>query len=103
MALTQEVEYRELGLQPFSDPTPWQRLTKGEQQTFNNVYLALPADIQEFARVQFHTVPEEIKEHAFRMFLNLDIETLTFVIGKELQYEQELESQTRNGAKEYIE
>jgi len=103
IALTKELEYQELGLQPFSDPTPWQRLTREEQQTFNNVYLALPEYIQEFSRIQFQTVPDDIQEHAFRMFLNLDIETLIYVIGKELQNEELIGQQIIKEPKQHTE
>jgi len=95
LALTQELEYQSLGFPPFSDPTPWERLTREEQQTFNTKYRALPEDIQEFSRIQFLTVPNDIKEHAFRMFLNLDIDTLTEVIGRELKKEEEQTNETK--------
>jgi len=89
LAITQELEYRKLGLQPFQDPSPWQRLTKEEQMTFNKKYLALPSEVQEFARVQFTSIPEDIQEHAFNMFLTLDMETLVAVISRELEKERE--------------
>jgi len=89
LAITQELEYRKLGVQPFQDPSPWQRLTKEEQLNFNKKYLALPTEVQEFARVQFTSVPEEIQEHAFNMFLSLDLETLVEVISRELEKERE--------------
>jgi len=103
LALTQELEYQSLGFPPFSDPTPWERLTREEQQTFNSKYRALPEDIKEFSRVQFLTVPDDIKEHAFRMFLNLDIDTLTEVIGRELQKEEEQTNEIKDEVLEDLE
>merc|ERR1712025_1430269 len=89
LAIALELEYQQLGLQPFQDPTPWQRLSREEQQLFNEKYLALAPAIQEFAKAQFTSLSEERQEHAFNMFLNLDLETLTSVISRELQREQE--------------
>ena len=91
LALTQELEYKRLGLAAFSDPTPWQRLTREEQSQFNEKYLALRPDLQEYSKVQFTSLPEERQEHAYRMFLHLDIDTLSQVINREL--ERQLEAQ----------
>jgi len=89
LAIAQELEYQQLGLKPFEDPTPWQRLSRQEQTTFNDKYNALPADVQEFARRQFTDISDERQEHAFEMFLSLDLETLIAVIRKELVREQQ--------------
>merc|ERR1712025_119970 len=89
LAIAQELEYQQLGLRPFEDPTPWQRLSRQEQTLFNEKYNALPADAQQFAKRQFTGISEERQEHAFEMFLSLDFETLTAVIRKELAREQE--------------
>ena len=82
-ALEQEVSYRELGLEPWSDPNPWQRLTRDQQLAFNEAYLALGDEVQEFARQMFVTVSEVQQEHAFKAFLSLDLATLTAVLEKE--------------------
>ena len=82
-ALEQEVSYRELGLDPWTDPNPWQRLTREQQLAFNEAYLALGDDVQEFARQMFLTVSEAQQEHAFAAFLTLDLATLTAVLEKE--------------------
>merc|ERR1712072_1064971 len=82
-ALEQELSYRELGLEPWSDPNPWQRLTRDQQLAFNEAYLALGDEVQEFARQMFVTVSEAQQEHAFAAFLTLDLATLTAVLEKE--------------------
>ena len=78
------VRYRELGLDPWADPNPWQRLTREQQLAFNEAYLALGDDVQEFARQMFVTVSEAQQEHAFSAFLSLDLATLTAVLRKEM-------------------
>merc|ERR1712168_504849 len=90
LAVWQEVELRELGLPAFYDPSPWERLTKEEKLTFNQKYLALPRELQEFAQEQFLSVPEDIQEHAYRMFLTLNDETLIEVLSRELGKEIEV-------------
>merc|ERR1712106_311991 len=89
LAIAQELEYQQLGLQPFTDPTPWQRLSRQQQAAFNEKYLALRPEIQEYSKAQFTALSEERQEHAFNMFLNLDLETLTTVIEGELVRERE--------------
>eukprot|EP00090_Calanus_glacialis_P000183 TRINITY_DN1011_c0_g1_i2.p1 TRINITY_DN1011_c0_g1~~TRINITY_DN1011_c0_g1_i2.p1 ORF type:complete len:383 (-),score=115.40 TRINITY_DN1011_c0_g1_i2:98-1246(-) len=89
LAITQELEYQQLGLAPFTDPTPWQRLTREQQQEFNRKYLALRSDLQEYSRNQFLSLPEDRQAHAYGAFLSLDLETLSGVIESELQKEQE--------------
>ena len=96
LALTQELEYKRLGLAAFSDPTPWQRLTREEQSQFNEKYLALRPDLQEYSKVQFTTLPEERQEHAYQMFLHLDIDTLSQVINRELERQLEAQSLFEN-------
>ena len=46
LAISQELEYQQLGLASFSDPSPWQRLSRDEQLEFNRKYLALPQELQ---------------------------------------------------------
>ena len=46
LAITQELQYQQLGLPSYSDPTPWQRLTRAQQIEFNRKYLALPQKLQ---------------------------------------------------------
>lgn len=89
LAIVQELEYQELGLAPFTDPTPWQRLTREQQQEFNRKYLALRGDLQEYSRNQFLSLPEDRQAYAYGAFLSLDLETLSGVIESELQKEQE--------------
>ena len=96
LALTQELEYKRLGLPAFSDPTPWQKLTRDEQRQFNEKYLALRTELQDYSKVQFTSLPEERQEHAYRMFLHLDIDTLTQVINRELERQQEAQSLFEN-------
>merc|ERR1711983_630014 len=59
LAIAQELEYQQLGLQPFTDPTPWQRLSREQQAAFNEKYLALRPDLQEYSKVQFTSLSEE--------------------------------------------
>merc|ERR1719266_2908912 len=44
---------------------------------------------------QFTNLPEDRQEHAFNMFLSLDLETLSQVIGNELTREREAAEQAR--------
>ena len=90
-ALLQEVEVRRLGLSPWSDLSAWQRLSREEQVRFNEKYLGLPSSLQQFSRTQFMSLPEERQEHAYRMFLVLDEDTLKDVIARELDKQREVE------------
>merc|ERR1711892_1047425 len=90
LAIAQELEYQELGLAPFTDPTPWQRLTREQQTEFSEKYLALRSDLQEYSRNQFLSLPEDGQAHAYGAFLSLDLETLSEVIEGELQKEREI-------------
>ena len=45
--------------------------------------------MQEFSKKQFTSLPEDRQEHAFNMFITLDLETLSQVIGNELVRERE--------------
>jgi len=83
-AIVQELEHKKLGLAPFQDPTPWQRLTRDQQEEFNRKYLALRQDLQEYSRNQFLALPEERQEHAYNAFLSVDIQTLSVAIEREL-------------------
>merc|ERR1712025_450272 len=89
LAIEQELEYQSLGLAPYTDPTPWQRLSRDQQEEFNRKYLALRSDLQEYSRNQFLSLPEDRQEHAYNAFLSLDIETLSQVIDSELEKERE--------------
>jgi len=91
LAISQEIELLGLGLPPFHDPNAWERLTKEEQILFNEKYLALSPDLQEFAKTQFLSSPEDILIHAFRMFINLDLATLSQVLQRETQSLQQPE------------
>merc|ERR1712106_804773 len=78
-----------------NDPTPWQRLNRQQQAAFNEKYLALRPDLQEYSKAQFTALSEERHEHAFNMFLSLDVKTLTEVIEGELVREREAAEQQR--------
>merc|ERR1712076_240189 len=95
LAISQELEYQQLGLASFSDPTPWQRLSRDQQEEFNKKYLALSPELQDFSKSQFTSLPEDRQEHAFNMFLQLDLETLSQVISNELVRQSEAQQQTR--------
>ena len=98
LAIAQELEYQQLGLPAFSDPTPWQRLSRDQQEEFNKKYLSLAPELQEFSKNQFTNLPEDRQEHAFNMFISLDIETLSQVIENELVREREVAEQQRLAA-----
>merc|ERR1712002_149354 len=83
LAIAQELENQKLGLAPFSDPTPWQRLSREQQEEFNRKYLALRPDLQEYSRDQFLSLPEDRQAHAFHAFLSVDIQTLSLTIERE--------------------
>merc|ERR1712218_370454 len=95
LAISQELEYQQLGLASFSDPTPWQRLSRDQQEEFNKKYLALSPQLQDFSKSQFTSLPEDRQEHAFNMFLQLDLETLSAVISNELVRQTEAQEQKR--------
>jgi len=88
LAISQELEYQQLGLPPFSDPTPWQRLSRDQQIEFNTKYLGLPQDLQEYSRNQFLSLPEARQEKAYQTFLTVDIQTLTHAIAREFARER---------------
>jgi len=102
-AITQELEHQKLGLTPFSDPSPWQRLTKDQQMEFNRKYLALRQDLQEYSRNKFLSLSEEMQEHAYNAFISLDINTLAEVITNEVKREQEEEIQRMIEERERLE
>jgi len=85
LAIVQELELQRLGLPPFTDPTPWQRLTRDQQLEFNRKYLALPSDVQSFSRNQFLTLPEKKQMRAYKSFLLLDVESLQRIIEDEMR------------------
>ena len=87
-AISEELEYQQLGLQPFTDPTPWQRLSRDQQTRFNQKFVSLRRDLQDYAKTQFTSLPEDRQQHAFTMFLTLDLDTLTEVIESELARER---------------
>ena len=94
-AIAEELEYQQLGLQPFTDPTPWQRLSRAEQTAFNEKFLSLPRHLQEYAKTQFTSLPDDRQSHAFQMFLTLDLDTLSQVIANEQQREHEASEAAR--------
>merc|ERR1712193_161301 len=57
--------------------------TQKEQLNFNEKYLALSPELQEFAKNQFVSASDDILLHAFRMFNKLDLELLTKVLQRE--------------------
>merc|ERR1712001_276814 len=92
-AIAEELEYQQLGLQPFTDPTPWQRLSRAEQTAFNEKFLSLPRHLQEYAKTQFTSLPDDRQSHAFQMFLTLDLDTLSQVISNEQQFQPQQQFQ----------
>ena len=85
LAITEELQYQQLGLPVFTDPTPWQRLSQTQQEEFNKKYLALSPELQEFSREQFLSISERGQKHAYNAFLTLDSNTLTAVIREEMK------------------
>merc|ERR1711892_1130257 len=90
VAIIQELEHQKLGLPPFTDPTPWQRLTRGQQLEFNKKYLGLSLELQEYSRNQFLSLPDDRQAHAYAVFLSTDLQTLSHAIEQELIREQQV-------------
>merc|ERR1712168_1282239 len=97
VAILQELEHQSLGLAPFTDPTPWQRLSREQQKEFNRKYLALRSDLQEYSRKQFLSLPDDRQEHAFQAFLSVDLQTLSDTIERELLRDQALQQEHSHG------
>merc|ERR1712106_707954 len=89
VAILQELEHQKLGLTPFTDPTPWQRLTREQQLEFNKKYLGLSFELQEYSRNQFLSLPDDRAAHAYAVFLSADLQTLSHAIERELIREQQ--------------
>merc|ERR1712106_409820 len=89
VAILQELEHQKLGLSPFTDPTPWQRLTREQQLEFNKKYLGLSLELQEYSRNQFLSLPDDRQAHAYAAFLSADLQTLSHAIEQELIREQQ--------------
>ena len=85
LAIAQELEYQQLGLPVFTDPSPWQRLSRSQQEEFNKKFLALSPELQEFSRDQFLSLSERGQRHAYNAFLTLESDTLAAVIEKEME------------------
>ena len=85
LAVRQELEYQQLGLPPFSDPSPWQRLSREQQEEFNQKYLSLSPELQEFSKSQFLKISERAQKQAYNAFLNLDSNSLAVVIEREMK------------------
>merc|ERR1711892_1264957 len=90
VAILQELEHQKLGLSPFTDPSPWQRLTRGQQLEFNKKYLGLSLELQEYSRNQFLSLPDDRQAHAYAVFLSADLQTLSHAIEQELIREQQV-------------
>merc|ERR1711892_1379612 len=90
VAILQELEHQKLGLTPFTDPTPWQRLTREQQLEFNTKYLGLSLELQEYSRNQFLSLPDDRQAHAYAAFLSADLQTLSHAIEQELIREQQV-------------
>merc|ERR1711892_1007275 len=90
VAILQELEHQKLSLSPFTDPTPWQRLTRGQQLEFNKKYLGLSLELQEYSRNQFLSLPDDRQAHAYAVFLSVDLQTLSHAIEQELIREQQV-------------
>ena len=93
LAVAQELEIQRLGLPAFTDPTPWQRLTRSQQIEFNEKFLALPSELQSFSRKQFLTLSEAKQMRAYNAFLALDTSSLEEIIRREMEkvLQQELD------------
>merc|ERR1712106_574283 len=89
VAILQELEHQKLGLPPFTDPTPWQRLTREQQLKFNTKYLGLSLELQEYSRNQFLSLPDDRQAHAYGVFLSADLQTLSHAIEQEQQVLQQ--------------
>ena len=46
---------------------------------------------QAYSRLQFTSLPRARQDHAYKMFLALDLDTLATVIGRELENQREVE------------
>merc|ERR1712106_37134 len=90
VAILQELEHQKLGLLPFTDPSPWQRLTRGQQLEFNTKYLGLSLELQEYSRNQFLSLPDDRQAHAYAVFLSADLQTLSHAIEQELIRERQV-------------
>merc|ERR1712106_96478 len=90
VAILQELEHQKLGLPPFTDPSPWQRLTREQQLEFNTKYLGLSLELQEYSRNQFLSLPDDRAAHAYAVFLSADLQTLSHAIERELIREQQV-------------
>merc|ERR1712106_1195014 len=90
VAILQELEHQKLGLTPFTDPSPWQRLTRGQQLQFNTKYLGLSLELQDYSRNQFLSLPDDRQAHAYAVFLSTDLQTLSHAIEQELIREQQV-------------
>merc|ERR1711892_1084146 len=90
VAILQELEHQKLSLSPFTDPTPWQRLTREQQLEFNEKYLGLSLELQEYSRNQFLSLPDDRQAHAYAVFLSVDLQTLSHAIEQELIREQQV-------------
>ena len=92
-AVLQELQHQQLGLHPFTDPSPWQALSRDQHEEFNRKYLLLRKDLQEFSRKQFLTLSRDRQVHAYQAFLSLDIQTLSEAIESELVRDHEAHQQ----------
>ena len=93
LAIAQELELQRKGLAPFTDPTPWQRLSKDQQQEFNRKYLALPHELRMFSRDQFLTLSDKMQAKAYTAFLTLDSGSLRNVLEQEMETIKRMEAQ----------
>merc|ERR1712106_469514 len=90
VAILQVLEHQKLGLTPFTDPSPWQRLTREQQLEFNTKYLGLSLELQEYSRNQFLSLPDDRQAHAYAVFLSADLQTLSHAIEQELIRERQV-------------
>ena len=93
LAIAQELELQERGLAPFSDPTPWQRLSKDQQNEFNRKYLALPHELRMFSRDQFMTLSDKMQTKAYTAFLTMDSDSLKYVLEQEMETIKQMQTQ----------
>ena len=56
-----------------------------QQEEFNQKYLSLSPELQEFSKSQFLKISERAQKQAYNAFLNLDSNSLAVVIEREMK------------------
>ena len=89
-------------IQPDATASPWERLTRVQQEEFNRKYLELRPELQEFSRQQFLSLAEDGRTHAYAAFLSLDSDTLAAVLQRELETVQQQQQEQRELQREQV-